>query len=225
MSRTPRGIEAGLEPQEPPSNMHDTEMRIWRTSIVPVFGPFWILLPFCVWLLGFGADLIAPAGGVKGIAITATAASLVLGGWGFLGGLALSRRLDQAGRGRGPATSMAVSLAGSVLFAVILSSRLGMFVVPVGFCLCGLLFIGFCLLRSGEPVRRVGLVVMLHLLVGAGFLYVIGSGIVPVTQPLPRALIGAGLLLFAYVGWTGITSCSRRLALAYVRKLRGESND
>ena len=48
-------------------------------------------------------------------------------------------------------------------------------------------------------------------------------GILSDWAPLWRALAGIGVLALAWMGWSGITPQSRRLALGYLRRLRGRS--
>lgn len=77
------------------------------------------------------------------------------------------------------------------------------------------------LARSPVPIDtatlRCLLVLLLQLLVGAGFLLLLGPGIVPVESILLRALLGAALIVTAWFGLSGITSPSRRLALSVLR--------
>ncbi len=62
---------------------------------------------------------------------------------------------------------------------------------------------------------------VLYLLAGAGFLFVLGPGIVPVRQPIARGLIAAAMLACAWIGWTLLYPGSRRLALRLLRSIRG----
>lgn len=217
LSRHPREIEHDLHQLDSETSRDDGEKRIWRTVIVPLFGPLWVILPLCVWLLGFGTGLIERFTGTAGMHITASVASIVFCVWAITTGISLGR----SARGM----SIVIGLVGAAIAAAILSSRLGPVTIPLCLPVFGLLFALSSLLKSAEPVRRIGFALLIHLLLGAVFLYLIGSGIVPLRQPLPRAGVGGCLLLFAWVGWTGITSQSRRLALAYLRSLRGETGD
>lgn len=70
-------------------------------------------------------------------------------------------------------------------------------------------------------VTRSGGILLLHLLGGAGFLLLLGPGIVPLEAAFGRAAIGAILIVPAWFGWSGLTSPSRRLVLGLLRSRKG----
>ena len=215
-----------------PNETLSDEQRIWHVSLVPIFGILWLLLPACIWLLDFGGELTRTVMGSAGRGVIPWLVGIPLGAWGISGGIFLRRevsplyRTGRAGQAGGAARAArfgiahAVALAGALAFAVLLAPRLGLLVIPSGFGLGGFLFIGGSLLKIGGPTARLGLSITIHLLVGSAFLFLLGPGIVPVIWPPPHALLGAAVLILAWIGWTGLTSPTRRLALASLRRLR-----
>ena len=152
------------------------ELRTWRTVIVPVFGPLWVLLPFLVWFVIFGSDLVEVIAGGSGWWIVGTAVILAIAGW--------------------------AAVAGARLMHACQSSD------------CAF---------PWDLVVRTSVILFVQLLFGAVFFLLIMYGILSDWQPGPRALIGAGVLALAWMGWSGITPQSRRLALGYIRRLRGRA--
>ena len=149
------------------------ELHTWRTVIVPMFGPLWVLLPFLVWLCIFGSTLMR-AGGVDidhstfGVLIV-----LSFAGWAALAG--------------GRLMSACQSWEGAFPWS---------------------------------PVLLVSLILFLQMLIGTIFFAMVMYGMLKEWDPVSRAVVGAVVVGFGWMGWSGITPYSRRLALATLRWLR-----
>lgn len=162
-----------MEPEDLGREDPGGELRTWRGVVVPVLGPLWVLLPFCIWLICFGSALLDGTIGSSGWWIPGAVALLAFTGWAALAGARL----------------MHACQAGASDF-------------PWGL------------------VVRTGVILILQMFVGAVFLAVVLHGMLKEHPPLLRALIGACLVVLAWMGWSGITPHSRRLALGYLRLLR-----
>ena len=63
------------------------------------------------------------------------------------------------------------------------------------------------------------LILLVQMLVGTIFFAIVMYGMLDDVAAAPRAAIGACVTALAWMGWSGITPQSRRLALGYLRRL------
>ena len=118
-----------VEPQALSRESQPDEARTWREVIVPVFGPLWIVLPLCVWLLHFGSGLIALFAGTSAPTIATVAAGLLLFGWAIVAG----RLIVRARRSMDPGHSRdSVARTGVVLFIYLLCGAVFFWLITPG---------------------------------------------------------------------------------------------
>jgi murein biosynthesis integral membrane protein MurJ len=185
----------------------------------------WALLPVSVWLLSFGPELIRlvyARGAFDEASVRTTAAALggfAIGLWAWFGGTILQRAFYAQRRLRTLLPLTILSLACFAALSFHWAPRMGVRGVSTAFSVANILFFASSLAFLGWGLARSVLPVLGYLLVGGGFLFLLGPGIVPDGPPVVRILIGAGLILLAWVGWTAMNPATRRLALTVIRVL------
>jgi putative peptidoglycan lipid II flippase len=186
----------------------------------------WALLPLSIWLLSFGEDLIRviyARGAFDEASVRTTTAALsgfAIGLWAWFGGTVLQRAYYAQRRLGVLLPLTALGLVSFAVLSFLWAPRMGVRGVSTAFSVSNVLFFSGSLAFLGWGLARTVLPVLAYLLVGGGFFYLVGPGIVPHGPPVARLAIGAVLILLAWVGWTAMNPSTRRLALGLLRILR-----
>lgn len=201
-------------------------VRFERSIRTLLLACLWALLPVSVWLLGFGEDLIRVVyarGAFDEQSVRTTTQALsgfAFGLWAWFGGTVLQRAFYAQRRLRMLLPLTALGLLGFILLATLWAPRMGVRGISAAFSVSNLVFFCGSLLCLGWGFARSVFPVLAYMLAGAGFLYLLGPGIVPSSAPLARLLLGAFLIGSAWLGLTGLHPTTRVLALGLLRILR-----